>query len=142
MALSIHKKLKIKAPVGWVWNALTDKSEIENWWSEYVELQPKKGGLFKESWLDDKGNKQLATGKVLSVKKLDHITFTWVEKTWPKTAQTVCHLQFTTQDNFCTLELTHEGWESLPKELQKPTMKDFEVGWKYHFEELKSYLED
>lgn len=142
MPLKIEKKIKIKAPLAWVWNALTDKSELENWWSEYVELQPKLGGKFKESWLDDKGKKQLATGKVQKIKKFEFIQFTWSEQAWAKGSETICILSFKEEKGFCVLELEQSGWECLPKEQQKSTMKDFEIGWKYHFEELKSYLED
>lgn len=139
---SILLSIKIKANPGWIWHALTDRGELENWWSEDVILEPKVGGSFKEPWEDDEGQRQLASGKVLALKKENFITFTWKEKSWPKTAMTEC--TFTIEDNGKERVLTieHTGWDSLPEAERSKTMKDFKVGWTYHLKELKSYLDD
>ncbi|AFY01449.1 SRPBCC family protein [Bdellovibrio bacteriovorus] len=139
---SIELSIKLKASSGWIWNALTDRGELENWWSESVVLEPKVGGAFKEPWIDDEGDKQMASGKVVKLKKEQFITFTWKEKSWPKTATTEC--TFTIEDNGKerVLSLEHSGWDTLPAEIRTKTIKDFKVGWGYHLKELKSYLDD
>lgn len=142
MSLVIEKKTKIFAPKAWIWNALTDPSELENWWSEDVTLDAKVGGRFKEIWEDDNGNEQVATGKVIALQKEKFITFIWQEKSWPKTVVTECTLRIEEQGKECTLTVEHSGWEQLTEKIQKSTMKEFELGWNYHLQELKSYLED
>ena len=140
--LVIELKINTYQSAEVLWNALTDSDELANWWSEKVVLQTKKGGLFKEPWEDDQGQKQLAQGKVIDLKKNQFITFSWSEKSWPGKAQTFCTFAIEDQGKTRQLKVTHQGWESLPEKLQKATMREFKVGWTYHLKELKSYLDD
>lgn len=136
----IEIKLSVKATVGEVWHALTDKDELENWWGEGVTIEPKVGGVFREKWEDDEGKKQLASGKVTAVKKQKEISFTWSEKDWPKDAVTQCTFTIEADGPKTILHLLHAGWETLPEAKRAKIMKDFKVGWGYHFDELKEYL--
>ena len=138
----IEQTIKLKASTGWIWNALTDRGELANWWSEDVILEPKKGGAFKEPWEDDEGKKQVASGKVVELKKEKLIVFTWREKDWPKDAITECSFVIEDAGSIRTLTVVHEGWETLPEAKRAQMMKDFKVGWGYHLKELKSYLDD
>lgn len=142
MADIIEKTIKLRASSGWIWNALTDAGELENWWSEEVVLEPKVGGKFREPWEDDDGEEQLASGKVLEMKKEKLIVFTWKEKSWPKNAITECSFEIVDNGKERELTLTHSGWETLPEDEREDIMKDFKVGWSYHLKELKSYLDD
>jgi uncharacterized protein YndB with AHSA1/START domain len=140
--LIIEQDIRIYASAAWIWKALTDPSEIENWWSDEVVLEAKVGGAFREVWEDDDGKKQLASGKVLKLKNNEFITFTWREKDWPKTANTQCTLTIQDQGKHRTLTVAHAGWETLPEADRTQTMKDFKVGWNYHLKELQAYLDD
>jgi len=138
----IEQNIRIKASAAWIWNALTDPSEIENWWSDEVVLEARVGGNFREVWEDDDGNEQLASGKVLKLKNNEFITFSWRERDWPKEANTQCTLTIQDQGSHRTLSLVHEGWETLPEAKRSQTIKDFKLGWNYHLKELQSYLDD
>lgn len=140
--LTIEMNINVKASVGEVWNALTDRDELENWWSEEVVLEPRVGGKFQENWEDDDGQKQIASGKVLSVQDQKLISFTWREKNWPKTAQTECVFEITPDGKKSTLTMQHKGWETLPEPLRTTSLRDFKVGWSYHMKELKAYLDE
>ena len=140
---TVQVAIKIYATPAEVWGALTDSDELENWWSEDVTLEPKKGGKFREVWLDDAGGKQLASGEVISVKPKQEITFTWKEKNWDKNQQTQCSITIAEDGKHAVVTVTHEGWNTFADEKKKKkTMADFSVGWKYHLQELKQYLED
>ncbi|HEY1079781.1 MAG TPA: SRPBCC domain-containing protein [Bdellovibrio sp.] len=140
---NVQESIKIYASPAEVWGALTDSDELENWWSEDVTLEPKKGGKFREAWLDDAGGKQLASGEVIAVKAKQEITFTWKEKNWDKSQQTQCTITINEDGKHSVVTVTHEGWNTFTDEKKKKkTMSDFSVGWKYHLQELKSYLED
>ncbi|MFZ3228977.1 MAG: SRPBCC domain-containing protein [Pseudobdellovibrio sp.] len=131
-----------KAKPSEIWQALTDEDDLENWWGEGVTLEPIKNGNFREPWEDDERNPQMASGKVRSLEINKQITFTWKEKSWPKEANTECQITIEEQGKMCLIHLTHKGWESLPEEIRKSTMKDFKIGWNYHLKELKAYLEE
>jgi Uncharacterized conserved protein len=137
----IKEQFVTKATVGEIWHALTDRDELENWWSEGVVLEPKVGGKFCEPWEDDEGKKKMATGKVKAVKKEKEIVFTWLEKDWPQGATTDVTFTIEDQGKLRSLSLQHVGWESLPAGKQKAIFKDFQLGWKYHMQELKEYLD-
>jgi uncharacterized protein YndB with AHSA1/START domain len=138
----IELKITVKASTGEVWHALTDKDELENWWGEGVTLEPKVGGQFKEKWEDDDGNKQLASGKVISVKNKKQITFSWVEKEWPKGAVTECTFEIAEAGpGKSLLMVRHAGWETLPEARRAKILKDFKTGWDFHLKELKEYLD-
>jgi uncharacterized protein YndB with AHSA1/START domain len=132
----------IRATAAEIWRALTDRDDLEEWWSEGVTLEPKVGGKFREAWEDDEGKKQLASGKVLAVKANKEIHFTWNEKNWAKDAFTECLIVIEDNKTNRTLTLKHSGWEIFPAGKRATLMKDFEVGWTYHLKELKSFLDD
>jgi len=138
----IEQSIEVKATAGEVWHALTDKDELENWWSEDVTLEGRVGGKFQEHWEDDEGKAQLASGKVIEVKDKKFISFTWREKDWPQAAQTLCSFAIETLGAKCKLTMKHEGWEALPESLRKSLLKEFKIGWTYHLKELKAYLDE
>ncbi|MEK2644567.1 SRPBCC family protein [Bdellovibrio sp. BCCA] len=138
----IEESIKIHATAAEIWSALTDTDELENWWSEDVVLEPKVGGKFREAWEDDSGKAQLASGKVLTVKAKQEITFTWKEKDWVKDAETRCTFRIQDDKSQRVLTVVHEGWNTLPEAKRAQAIKDFTIGWKYHLKELKAYLDD
>lgn len=138
----IELSIKVRANSIELWHALTDKDELENWWGDGVVIEPKMGGRFQEKWEDDEGNKQVASGKVLALKNKKQITFSWVEKSWPKNAVTECTFEINEDGpGKSSLTVRHTGWETLPAALRGQALKDFKTGWSYHLKELKEYLD-
>lgn len=144
-ALLIESTITVKASLGELWNALTDRDELENWWGEDVVLEPRIGGKFQERWEDDQRNQQVALGQVKLVKKQEQISFTWREKDWAPNAVTTCTFILKSiglRKDQSSLTMRHSGWETLPESQRKQILKDFKVGWTYHLKELKSYLDE
>lgn len=142
MQNQIELSTTIRATASEIWGALTDSDELENWWSEDVKLEPRVGGAFVEIWEEDEGKPQRASGKVLSVKLKQEISFTWKEKDWPKEAQTQCTFKISDNKSQRTVTVLHVGWESLPENKRKKLIEDFAIGWKFHLKELKAYLDE
>lgn len=141
----IEQTMTVKANVGEVWHALTDKDELENWWGEGVVIQPRVGGKFQERWEEDNGTRQLATGRIKVAKVNKEITFTWREKDWPKDSFTKCTFLIepvAPGRNISRVTMKHVGWETLPEESRTQMLNDFKVGWSYHMKELKAYLDE
>lgn len=138
----IELSIVVKASVGEVWHALTDKDELDNWWGDGITLEPKKGGRFQEKWEDDQGKAQVASGRVTAITDKKSLTFTWTEKMWPKTAVTECTFEIQEAGpGKAQLTVRHVGWETLPEALRGPVLKDFKTGWNFHLKELKEYLD-
>lgn len=134
--------ITVKATAAEIWRALTDTDDLENWWGDDVALEPKVGGKFREAWEDDNGDEQLASGKVLSLVPNKSITFTWREKNWDAKQSTECTYVIEDKGKTRTMTVTHKGWDSFPEKQGAKLLKDFQVGWKYHMQELKAYLDD
>ena len=139
---NVEFSITVKATVEEIWRALTDPDDLENWWSDEVVLEPKVGGKFREAWEDDAGNEQLASGKVLSLDPKKSISFTWKEKSWDAEAVTQCTYTIENKGKTRSLTVTQTGWDSLPEKARAKAIKDFQLGWKYHMQELKAYLDD
>lgn len=138
----VELSITVKGSVDEIWRALTDSDELENWWGDDVKIEPRVGGKFNEPWEDDDRNKRLASGKVLAVKNKKEITFTWQEEDWAKEARTECTISIEDKGKFREVSVLHKGWETLPPEKQKQTIKDFKIGWNYHLKELQAYLDE
>ena len=137
--LRVHKTLVTKTSKNRVWKALTNEKELEKWWGKGVRLEPHPGGEFYEPW----GDGQLATGKVLEVKKNDFIKFTWKEKYFQGSEQTTCNFFLSEKDGITTLEVNHHGWESFSDlEQRLKLIKGFEKGWDLLLERLKKYFDE
>lgn len=139
---TIELSISVKASPEEIWQVLTDPDELENWWGDGVRLEPRVGGVFSEPWEDDKGTRQMASGKVKTLKKKQEISFTWTEKSWPTEAQTICAITIEDKKMIRMIHLKHTGWETLPADIRNKTLKDFKVGWNYHLKELQAYLDE
>lgn len=138
----IELSVVVKASTIELWHALTDTDELDNWWGDGIILEPKVGGRFQEKWEDDEGKSQVASGKVIALKKEKSITFTWTEKMWPKSAVTECTYEISEAGaGKSQLTVRHRGWETLPEALRGQALKDFKTGWSFHLKELKEYLD-
>lgn len=134
----IYKRLSLSSSKDGVWSALTEHKELSIWWNKGVQLEPFVGGKFYEPW----GEGQLATGKVLKLKKLNSITFTWQEKNWKTFEHTQCTFTLKKLEGATILEVRHSGWETF-KNAQKRAriVKAFSQGWDSLLPKLKKYIE-
>ncbi len=134
----IYEQLILSASKGKVWSTLTEHKELSRWWNKGVRLEPFVGGQFYEPW----GEGQLATGKVLKLKKMDSITFTWQEKSWKAYENTQCTFNLKKLSGTTLLEVKHSGWETF-KDVKKRArlVKGFKKGWGALLPKLKKYIE-
>gem|GEM_PF-1524524 len=134
----IYKQLILSASKNKVWSALTENKELSKWWNKGVRLEPFFGGQFYEPW----GEGQLATGKVLELKKMDSITFTWHEKYWKKYENTKCTFTLKELSGTTVLEVRHSGWEIFKdSEKRARLVKGFRKGWDDLLPKLKKHIE-
>lgn len=135
--LMIHKKFVFKLNKKKIWLALTDANELGKWWGKGVLLEPLIGGRFHEPW----GKQQLATGKVIRIKHDDFITFSWQEKYWDSSEETVCTFILKQIKGNTILEVKHSGWETF-KDLKKrkKMINGFSKGWDNLLSRLQKYI--
>lgn len=134
--VTVNKTISIQAKKQRVWSALTDSTELAQWWNKGVKLESFVGGEFYEPW----GDNQLATGKVLSVDVMKNIRFTWREKNWSEGQLSVCEFSLQEKDGVTVLTMKHSGWESFG-DSKHQMAEGFSNGWDFLLPKLKSYVE-
>ena len=123
---SLKEEFKIKAPIGKVWDALTNSRTIKKWGAGPVKMKASRG--FKFSLWD--GDIHGVNTKVLKEKELHQ---DWMAGTWEKYSKVVFKLA--EKNGVTVVKLIHTGIP--PKEF-----KDIADGWgRYYIHEIKKLLE-
>jgi uncharacterized protein YndB with AHSA1/START domain len=129
---TIAKEQFIKATPERVFQALTDKQELERWFVQEVDIELKPGGTIRTNWAPGMGEH----GKVKEVKPSQLFSFTW-EGAFSPTPTTLTFEPRAEKDG-TLLAFTHsgigegEGWEAYT---------NMAKGWDAHLEDLTSWIE-
>lgn len=132
---TITKELFINATPDRVFNALTEKEELEKWFVKIAEVELKPGGTIKTNWTADMGEH----GTVKEVNPPHVFSFTWEGMFSP--SPTTITFTLEPKDNGTLLTLTHsgigegKGWEAYAG------MDNEGKGWEAHLKDLKSWIE-
>jgi uncharacterized protein YndB with AHSA1/START domain len=115
----------VNAPVSRVWKAITDKSQMKQWYFDIAAFEPKKGFEFQfEGGTKERMFTHLC--KILDVvenKKLEH---TWSYK--GEEGMSVVTWELTDMGEKTKVKLTHTGLETFPQ-TNDFKRSNFEKGW-------------
>jgi uncharacterized protein YndB with AHSA1/START domain len=115
----------INAPVDRVWKAITDKSQMKEWYFNIPTFEPKEGFEFQfEGGPDDRRYLHVCkVTEVITNKKLQH---TW--RYQGHAGDSVVTWELTDMGGKTRVRLTHTGVETFPK-IQDFNKSNFEAGW-------------
>lgn len=126
-------------PVNKVWQAITDKEKMKQWYFDLAEFKPEPGFEFEFLGTGNEGQKYKHLCKVTEVvpgKKLAH---SWIYDGYP--GYSVVTFELFDEGDKTRLRLTHEGLESFPVHPDF-ARTNFEAGWTYIVgKSLLEYLE-
>lgn len=129
------------APVEKVWHALTDKTEMKQWYFDLAEFKPEPGFEFQFYGEGKTGEKFLHLCKITDVVKNKKLRYSWRYDGY----EGISYVTFELSDEGgkTKLKLTHEGLETFPKTTNNDFAKEnFAEGWTYLTGiSLKKYLE-
>ena len=134
----VVKEVTYNAPVSKVWNALTDKKEMKEWYFDLEEFKPEAGFEFS-FYAGDEAKKFLHECKITDVVPGKRIAYTWRYPGYE--GMSLVRFELFPEGNKTKLVLTHEGLETFP---QNPDFKkeNFINGWDDILNRsLKNYLE-
>jgi len=116
------------APVEKVWNAITDKNEMKQWYFNLKEFKPEVN--FEFQFLAGNVKKQwLHLCKITEVVDKKKITYSWQYDGY--TGISYVTFELFREENKTRLRLTHSGLESFPGDTVPELKKEnFETGWK------------
>lgn len=135
----IRKTIIIDAPPEVVFNAITNESELVNWFPDIAILEPRVGGkvrftFHKEKSMKDKDHH--LDGTILEYVKNEKISYTWHFEEIPEMPRTVVTWTVEKIDgNKTKIELLHTGFDPSARE----TFDEHNKGWTYFTVKLAEY---
>jgi len=127
------------APANIVWQAITDKNEMQKWYFDLSDFKPEVG--FEFQFVADEKKKWLHLCKVTEVIPGKKLTYSWRYGGYPGISFVTWELF--PQGDKTKLKLTHVGLESFQPETYSQFKKEnFEAGWTHIVgTSLNEYLE-
>ncbi|MBP7556083.1 MAG: SRPBCC domain-containing protein [Chitinophagaceae bacterium] len=117
----------INAPVKKVWDALTDKTQMKEWYFDLSEFRAEPGFEFSFYGQGQKGEHYLHLCKVLTAEPLKKLSYSWQYKDLPGYSVVTFELQ--PEGDRTRVKLTHEGLDSFPTGNPDFAPESFARGW-------------
>ncbi|RZJ49130.1 MAG: SRPBCC domain-containing protein [Flavobacterium sp.] len=129
-----------KAPADKVWSAITDISEMKNWFFQLAEFEPKVGFKFDFMGGPENGKQYLHLCEVNEVVEGKKIAYTWRYDNYPGNSLVCWELIDKGEETL--LRITHTGLETFAEIGEEFQKESFNEGWNYFIHTaLKNYLE-
>lgn len=123
-----------------VWNAITVKDEMKNWYFQLEEFEPVVGFKFQFFAGDEKNKQYLHICEITEVIKNKKITYSWKYDGYPGISFVTFEIMEQNQKSL--LKLTHKGVESFASGGLDFAKNNFIKGWTYLIQSsLSDYLE-
>jgi uncharacterized protein YndB with AHSA1/START domain len=132
MTKSIEKTPFIKATPERVYQALTEKKDLERWFVQKADVELRPGGAVRLEWAPD----AVETGEILALEPAERLSYTWVAL---EPTPTTVTFELTGEKDGTRLHLIHAGigegetWDNYYATLNS--------GWDIHFQHLTAWLE-
>jgi uncharacterized protein YndB with AHSA1/START domain len=123
-----------------VFVALTEHTHLERWFFSRVrELDAKKGGSYRISWLAKPGSGRSdhdRFGQYIEVVENERVVFEWRGESLPDEPPTRVTITLAAEAGGTRVRLVHDGWPTSAKD----TRDSRERGWSFYVEHLGAYL--
>jgi uncharacterized protein YndB with AHSA1/START domain len=129
---TLEKELFIKAPPERVFQALTEKAELERWFVQKAEVDLRLGGAIRLEWAPD----AVEIGTILVLEPPHRLSYSW-EALEP--SATTITFELTAENDGTRLHLIHTGigegedWDTYYTSINS--------GWSVHLKNLTAWLE-
>jgi len=117
----------LNSPVSAVWQAITDKEKMREWYFDVDAFKPELGFEFRFSGTGAKGEQYLHICRVTAAIPLQKLAYTWKYDGYPGQSQVTFEL-FAEGDK-TRLRLTHEGIETFAANGPDFAKSSFTQGW-------------
>ena len=114
------------APVQKVWEAITNREQMKQWYFDIPDFRPEEGNEFSFTGKDHDGKEWIHLCRVLEVIPMKKLVHSWRYQGYEGDTQVTWEL-FAEGEN-TRVKLTHTGFETLPA-LRSLAKENFEQGW-------------
>lgn len=128
------------ASVETVWQAITDKDKMKQWYFDLKEFKPQVGFEFKFSGQGKKGEKYMHLCQVTEVIPHKKLQYSWQYENHK--GHSLVTFELFAEGKKTRLKLTHEGLETFPQNNPDFARESFNAGWtEIITKSLPKYLE-
>ena len=116
-----------EAPIEIVWEAITDKDQMRQWYFDVSDFKAEVGFQFQFS-AEGNGKTYVHKCEVVEVKPITRIAYTWSYEGY--IGQSLVTFELFSEDKEKTrLKLTHSGLDTFPKDTSEFSQDNFNEGW-------------
>jgi uncharacterized protein YndB with AHSA1/START domain len=117
----------LDAPVEKVWQAITTKEEMKDWYFDLPAFKAEKGFQFQFIATGPKGEEYMHVCEIKEVIPYKKLSYTWTYDGYK--GDSLVMFELTKMEDQTKLRLTHSGVESFPKSNSDFDKSNFEMGW-------------
>lgn len=137
--LPIQKEVFIQAPPQKLWQALTQKEQLKEWYFDLSGFEPRPGFEFS-FWGENEGRRYLHLCTVTEAEEEKKLAYTWQYQGYE--GNSLVRFELTGSDKGTKLRLVHSGLETFGNQHPDFAPSNFDMGWTYLIEKaLKEYCE-
>jgi uncharacterized protein YndB with AHSA1/START domain len=119
-----------QSPVEKVWEALTDKNKMQEWYFKLDAFRPEKGFRFSFGGEGSAGDHYQHICEITEVIPFKKLQYSWAYQNRPGYSIVTFELSPLSGDEHSThLRLTHEGLDSFPQDSSDFSIDSFTAGW-------------
>ncbi|MCE3294885.1 MAG: Activator of Hsp90 ATPase 1 family protein [Crocinitomicaceae bacterium] len=115
------------APVQRVWDALTDKDQMKQWYFDLDEFKPEPGFRFRFYGQGHKGENYLHLCEVIEAEPLKKLTYSWEYDGYP--GKSYVSFELWDENGQTRVVLTHKGLNTFPADNADFARESFNGGW-------------
>ncbi|MGN6295036.1 MAG: SRPBCC family protein [Chitinophagaceae bacterium] len=117
----------INAPVKKVWQAITDKDQMKQWYFDVSDFKPEVGFEFRFAGKGSKGEQYIHICKITEVVPLKKLQYSW--QYLDRAGHSVVTFELFEETGKTRVKLTHTGLESFPQDNTDFARDSFNAGW-------------
>lgn len=130
----------VNASAAEVWQAITDKEQMKQWYFDLEEFKPVVGFTFRFTGQGPKGETYIHLCEVKEVIPMGRLTYSWSYEGFEGISFVTFELA--SEGNQTRVTLTHKGLHSFPEDNPDFAKENFNQGWNQLIKKsLKEYLE-
>ena len=116
----------LDAPLEKVWKALTDKTQMKEWYFQLDEFKAEPGFEFKFD-VEHEGNHWIHHCKVQEVLPYEKLSYTWKYEGYP--GESLVSWELMPEGDQTRVKIVHTGLETFPQNIPSLAKTSFEAGW-------------
>lgn len=117
------------ASISEIWNAITDRDKMANWYFDLNEFKPEMGFIFEFLSGPENGIQYNHICEITNVEFEKKLAYTWQYEGYQ--GHTLVSFELSEFDNKTKLVLTHSGLSSFPSSNPDFAISNFRAGWDY-----------